>query len=320
MKNSYSNIFSFNKKNLKKTINNLNNGSIAGLPTETVYGLGGNAYHKRSIEKIFKLKGRPKINPLIIHYYNLKDAINDIHINQHFLKLHKEFCPGPITFILKKKNNSKIHPIACAKLNTVAVRFPKNKIIRSVLKNINYPLAMPSANRSTGLSPVKAKDVYEEFRNKIKFILDGGNSKIGIESTVIDLTNDPKILRPGIIEKKTIEKILKLQIRKKQNNFKKNIKSPGMMKKHYSPGIPVVVNQKKHDQKSAFIYLGYKYKNKRDFYTLSKNSNLKEAASNLYKILRIVKKKGYKKIQIGKIPKIGSGIAINDRINRASKS
>ncbi len=320
MKDSYSNIFSFNKKNLKKTINTLNNGNIAGLPTETVYGLGGNAYLKRSVEKIFKLKGRPKLNPLIIHYYYLKDAINDIHINQHFLKLHKKFCPGPITFILKKKNISKIHSTACAKLNTVAVRFPKHKIIRSILKNINYPLAMPSANRSTGLSPVNAKDVYEEFGNKIKLILNGGNSKIGIESTVIDLTNDPKILRPGTIEKREIEKILKLRIKQRHNNLKKNIKSPGMMKKHYYPGIPVTINQKKHDQKSAFIYLGYKYKNKRDFFTLSKNSNLKEAASNLYKIFRIIKKKGYKKIQIGKIPNTGSGIAINDRINRASKS
>ena len=113
MKNSYSNIFSFNNKILKKTINYLNNGNVAGLPTETVYGLGGNAYSKSSIRKIFKLKGRPKSNPLIIHYLDLEDSINDIVINQNLEKLYKKLCPGPITFVVKRKFNSKINPCIC---------------------------------------------------------------------------------------------------------------------------------------------------------------------------------------------------------------
>ena len=103
MKNSYSNIFVFNKKTLKKAVDYLSKSNVVGLPTETVYGLGGNAYSKKSIKKIFRLKGRPKFNPLIIHYYSLKDAVKDIFINNHFIKLYKKFCPGPITFILKKK-------------------------------------------------------------------------------------------------------------------------------------------------------------------------------------------------------------------------
>ena len=318
MKNNYSNIFTFNKKILRKTIKKLNCDDIAALPTETVYGLSGNAYSKISIQKIYKLKGRPKSNPLIIHYYSLKDALNDVVINKNFEKLYNNFCPGPITFILKKKYNSKIHSSACAKLNTVAIRFPKHKIIRSVLKKINFPLAMPSANKSTNLSPVKAEDVFDEFKNKIKLIINGGKCKIGIESTVVDLTKLPKILRPGIIDKNSIEKILKQEIKK---NIKiKKIRSPGIMKKHYSPGIPVLINQTKYDGKSAFVYWGNKYKNKKNFYSLSRNKNLNEAASNLYKILRLLKKKGYKKIQIGKIPDYGSGVAINDRIKRASKS
>ena len=191
MKNSYSNIFAFNKKILNKTIKNLNNSNVAGLPTETVYGLGGNAYSKISIQRIYKLKERPSSNPLIIHYYNYKDALNDIEINENFIKLYKFFCPGPITFVLKKKNNSKIHPLASAKLNTVAVRFPKHKIIRTILKEIDFPLAMPSANKSTKVSPVKAKDVFDEFKKGIQVIIDGGKCKIGIESTVIDLTSFP---------------------------------------------------------------------------------------------------------------------------------
>ena len=155
------------------------------------------------------------------------------------------------------------------------------------------------------------------LKKKIKLIIDGGSSKIGIESTVIDLTNNPKILRPGIIDKKTIEKILKFKIKKYLKN--KRVKSPGMMKKHYSPGIPVLINQKKYDGKSAFIYIGKKFKNRKNFFSLSKSLDLDIAASNLYKTFRLIKKKGYKKIQICKIPKIDSGIAINDRIERASK-
>ena len=317
MKNSYSNIFTFNKKILKKAVVYLNKTDLIGLPTETVYGLGGNAYSKNSIKKIFRLKGRPKSNPLIIHYYNFENALKDVHVNKYFIKLYKKFCPGPITFILKKKSNSKIDPISLAQLKTVAVRFPKHKIIRAVLKEIKFPLAMPSANKSNNVSPVCAKDVYEEFQKKIPLIINGGVSKVGIESTVIDLTSNPKILRPGRINKKLIEKTLKFKLKNSKNKI---IKSPGLMRKHYYPGIPVLINQKKYDGKSAFIYLGQKYKNKKNFFSLSKNFDLDIAASNLYKTFRLIKKKGYKKIQISKIPNIGSGIAINDRIKRASTS
>ena len=267
-------------------------------------------------KKIFNLKGRPASNPLIIHYYNIEKALDDIVINNNFKKLYKKFCPGPITFILKKKKNSKIQASANAKLKTVAVRFPKHKILKTILKNINFPLAMPSANKSSSVSPVCAQDVFDEFKKKIKFIVDGGQSKIGIESTVIDLTNIPKILRPGSITSSKIESILKLKIKK--NFDKSKVKSPGMLKRHYSPGLPILINQTKSDNKSAFIYIGNKFKNKNNFFSLSKNSNLNEAASNLYKTFRLIKKRGFKKIQIAKIPFKNSGIAINDRIKRAA--
>ena len=169
MKNSYSNIFTFNKKILSKTIKSLKNGGVIGLPTETVYGLGGNAYSKKAVRKIFKLKGRPQFNPLIIHYHNIKDAQKDVVSNKYFEKLYKLFCPGPITFVLKKKNTSKISRHACANLRTVAVRFPKNKITRAILQEVNFPLAMPSANKSSNVSPVNSKDVFDEFKTKLKF-------------------------------------------------------------------------------------------------------------------------------------------------------
>ena len=317
MKNIYSNIFTFNKKSLNKTVANLKNGNIVGLPTETVYGLAGNAYSKKSIKKIYKLKKRPKINPLIVHFFSYKEAENDVFFNKNFFKLYKKFCPGPITFILKKKKTSKIHSMVSANLDTIAIRFPNHKLIRPVLKKVNFPIAMPSANISSGVSPVTAEDVADEFKKKIKIIINGGSSKIGIESTVIDLTKKPTILRPGIIGADIISKVLKSRVKIVKKSSK--IISPGMLKKHYSPGIPIFLNKKITNKKNAFIILGNKYKNKKNYFNLSKISDLKIAASNLYKTLRKIKKLKFKKIYVVKIPNIGPGIAINDRLKRAAK-
>ena len=315
MKNIYSNIYSFNKKILKKTIISLNEGNVCGLPTETVYGLAGNAYSDKAVKKIFRLKKRPKKNPLIIHYLNINNINQDVILNGNFFKLYEKFCPGPITFVLKKNKKSKIVSSATTNLNTVAVRFPNHKIIKLILKSTNFPLAMPSANVSSKLSPTSALDVYENFGKKLKIIINGGTSKIGIESTVVDLTGKPKILRPGIISSEDIKKILRTRLSKR----KSRIKSPGMLKKHYSPGIPVIIGKKPKKNDHAYIVLGQKYKNIKNYFNLSKKGNLKEAAANLYKTMRKIKKKGFKKIFVAKIPNLGAGLAINDRLTRASK-
>ena len=223
--------------------------------------------------------------------------------------------PGPLTFILRKNEKSKINPLDTAGLNTVEIRFPSHKIIRSILKKINFPLAMPSANISTGLSPVSAIDVFEEFKNNLKIIIDGGLSKIGIESTVVDLTGHPKILRPGIINSIDIKKCLNMSL----SNKKSKIKSPGMFKKHYSPGIPVIIGGKPKKSGDAYMVFGKRFKNRSNFFNLSKKGSLKEAAANLYKTMRKIKKNGFKRIYVSKIPNLGPGIAINDRITRASK-
>ena len=315
MKNIYSNIYSFNKKSYKKTIKALKKGNIVSLPTETVYGLAGNAYSKKSVNKIFNLKKRPSYNPLIIHYHDLKKTYNDIVLNKYFLKLYKKFCPGPLTFILKKNKNSRVVSSATANLRTIAIRFPNNRKIRAILKILNFPLAMPSANISSSLSPVTAYDVCEEFKNKVKIIINGGRSKVGIESTVIDLTEKPKILRPGIISSQQIKNCLKVNFSKR----KSKIKSPGMLKKHYSPGIPIILGKKPSNDNYAFIVYGKKFKDKKNYFNLSKKADLTEAAANLYKTMRKIKKLGFKKIFVTKIPNIGAGIAINDRLTRASR-
>ncbi len=317
MKNIYSNIFTFNKKILNKTIVNLKKGKLVGLPTETVYGLAGNAYLKRSINAIYKIKKRPNYNPLIVHFLDCKRADKDVILNKDFFKLYKKFSPGPITFILKKKKESKIIPAVSANLNTVAIRFPNQKVIRSILQKIKFPLAMPSANLSSSISPVCAKDVAEEFKNNLRLIIDGGKSKIGIESTVVDLTQKPKILRPGIISSKMINSILKIQMKDRSRSLK--IKSPGMLKKHYSPGIPMFLNQKRNSGGGAFIIFGNKFLKNKNYFNLSKKSNLKQAAYNLYKTLRRIKRLRYKRINVMKIPNKGPGIAINDRLKRAAR-
>ncbi len=315
MKKNYSNIYSFNKKIIKKTVNFLKLSNLVGLPTETVYGLAGNAYSDKAIKKIYSLKKRPRRNPLIIHYYNYEKAKKDVYFNKNFFKLYKRFCPGPITFVLKKNKNSNISSLATARLNTVAIRFPKHKVIKTLLRFLSFPLAMPSANISSGLSPIDAFNVFEEFKKKLKIIIDGGRSKFGIESTVVDLTNQPKILRPGIISPNEIKNVLKSNFSKK----KTNLRSPGMIKKHYSPGIPVIIGQKPKNINHAYIVFGKRFKNSKNYFNLSKKGDLKEAAANLYEVMRKIKKNGYKKIYVSKIPNLGPGIAINDRLSRASK-
>ena len=205
MKKIYLNIYKPNSRNLRKAKKIIDNNNVIGLPTETVYGLAGNAYSNNAVKKIFKLKKRSPINPLIIHYKNLRDLKKDAIYNSSFLNLYKAFCPGPITFILKKNPKSEISKIANAGKKTLAVRFPKHKVARSLLKMLNFPLAAPSANISTRLSATCAMDVADEFRKKIKFILDGGQSRIGIESTIIDLTKRPTILRQGLIRELNVK-------------------------------------------------------------------------------------------------------------------
>ena len=313
MKNIYKNSF----YNLNKAKKILEKNKIIAVPTETVYGLAGNAYSNKSVKRIYSLKKRPKKNPLIIHYYNLDLLKKDAKYDKNFLKLYKKFSPGPLTYILKKRKSSKVSKFANAKLKTIAVRFPNNKVIRSLLKKLSFPLAIPSANISTGVSPTEPLDVVDEFKNKIKFILNGGKSIIGLESTVINLSNKPRILRPGAISNIQIGKILKKKVTNVAGS--KLIVSPGMLKRHYSPGIPMKLNSIKPDYKAAFIVFGKKYKMKKNMFNLSKNNNLKEAAKNLYKILRKIKKLKYKKINVVKIPNKNIGIAINDRLKKASK-
>ena len=306
-----------NLANIKKAMNLLNKRDCVAIPTETVYGIAGNAYSDDACKKIFKLKKRPKNNPLIVHYYDLKKLRDDCNLNNDFYKLYKKFCPGPITFILDLKKKSKISKVATNQRNTLAVRFPKHPVTRILLKKLKFPIAAPSANISSRVSAVTPNDVKDDFGKKIKYILEGGKSSIGIESTIIDLREKPKILRLGGLEVKIIQKILKKKITIDINPSK--ISTPGQLKIHYSPGIPVRLNASKIRKNEAYLLLKRKKINKANYYFLSKKGDLREAAKNLYTTLRVIRKSNYKSIAVCKIPKKGFGKIINDRLMRASK-
>jgi len=253
-----------NLANIKKAQKHLDKGECVAIPTETVYGLAGNAYSDKACKEIYKLKKRPKNNPLIVHYLNYQLLKKDCIINANFLKLYKKFCPGPITFILNLKKNSKISKIATNKKNTLAVRFPKHLVTRNLLKKLSFPLAAPSANISSRVSAVSSNDVRDDFGKKVKYVLEGGRSSIGLESTIIDIRNKPKILRLGGLEILAIEKALRKKII--INNNPSKISSPGQSRLHYSPGLPIRLNVKNYKKKEAYLSIKRIRQNKPNFY------------------------------------------------------
>ena len=306
-----------NQSNIKKAKRYLNKNYCIGVPTETVYGLAANAYVDSAVKKIFNLKKRPENNPLIVHYLGIDSLKKDCLLNDNFMKLYKKFSPGPITYILKLKKNSKISKIVTNNKKILAIRFSKHKIFNELLKQLNYPLAAPSANITTKVSAVQATDVKEEFGNKIKYILDGGKCSVGLESTIINLVSKPTILRLGGLDISKIQKTLGFKVNITINP--KNKTAPGQSHLHYSPGIPLRMNVVKPTTEDAFILIKNRITKSKDYFYLSKKNNLQEAAKNLYSCLRNIKNKGYKSIAVEKISNKGLGKAINDRLQRASR-
>lgn len=214
---------------------------IVAFPTETVYGLGGNAYADEAIEKIYEAKGRPSDNPLIIHIADIEQMEEFVEkIPENARLLMERFWPGPLTIIFQQKKG-KLSERATAGLSTVAVRMPNHPVARSLIRVARLPIAAPSANRSGKPSPTTAQHVYDDLNGKIPGILDGGPTGIGVESTVIDCTEDiPRILRPGGITKEQIEAVIgNVQVDQATFDKKAVPKSPGMKYKHYAPKAPL---------------------------------------------------------------------------------
>ena len=284
------------------------------LPTETVYGLAGLGTNIKAAKKIFLLKKRPLNKKLIFHCSSLKMVDKFFNLDDENLILAKEFWPGPLTLVLQRKSLE--IPKSLTLNNECAVRVPNNKFTLNLINKVGKPLVMPSANKFKQLSPINSEMVFQQFIETNLLIVDDGKCKVGIESTLIKISdNKLNIIRPGMISLENVKKILPYMVISKYN---KNLSFPGTSKKHYSPKKKLFLNVKNAKKKSAYINFGANKKGQ--FKNLSKSRNLIEAAKNLYHFIFLADNDNqYKNISIAPIPYKKIGIAINDRLRRASK-
>ena len=220
----------------------IQNGGVVGMPTETVYGLGGNAFNDDAVKRIFEVKGRPSDNPLIAHVHVDYDLTKIIDYDPPYAKaLREAFLPGPLTLVYP--STDKVSPYVSCGLNTLAVRIPSHEGAQAFLRAVDIPIVAPSANLSKHVSPTSAQHVFEDFDGKIPLILDGGESEGGIESTVCDVTGEiPVVLRPGLITREQIAAVVGACGEYKPDLSKeKKVKSPGLLYKHYSPRCETVL-------------------------------------------------------------------------------
>ena len=314
----FDNIYEYNPQSLQKAAETIKNGGLVAFPTETVYGLGANVYNSQAVANIFAAKGRPAFNPLISHIADLDFLPEYALTDSRVMELAKHFWPGPLTFVLRRKDENHALDLACAGLPTVTVRMPDHKIALKLIKASGVPIVAPSANRSTTISPTTAEHVAASLGDKVDMILDGGACKIGVETTIIDLTT-PEIvmLRAGGLSKEDIESFTGEKVIISHGDPNKP-SAPGQLLKHYAPRMPMRINVLEEDVRPDEFFIGFGQTPKAQL-NLSPSGNLSEAASNLFAYMRIAETHTeYSGIAMSPIPEDGLGLAINDRIRRAS--
>jgi L-threonylcarbamoyladenylate synthase len=301
---------------LKKAIHLLLNEKLVVIPTETVYGLAALASSDIAVSQIYAIKERPTFNPLIVHISDFEMLKTFAQINENQKKACSFFWnqQKPLTVVLPLKKNHPISPLVTAGLKTIAVRIPNHPLTLDLIKKTG-PLAAPSANKSNTVSPTTAEHVKKSFGMMCPYVLNGGNCSIGLESTILDLTQDlPTLLRPGGVSLEELANYYKKEIPLQKNQ---KVIAPGMMKKHYSPGCPVYLNT--YDVEKNGILIGFGLNTPQHAqYNLSPNGDLIEAAKNLFDILNEIQDLKPKSVSVMPIPKIGIGLAINDRLERAA--
>ena len=295
----------------------LENGGLLAFPTETVYGLGGNAYSDEAVAEIFRCKNRSRLSPVSVCYPSFSEASRDVEINAKAELLAKEFLPGALTIILKKRTDSKISWLCSAGGDTVGIRVPNNPIALSLLEKLDFPLAAPSANKSSELSTTTAQSVRESLKNcENLVILDGGACNLGIESTIVDLSEEdqPKILRKGAISQEEIECRCGFKLISAESG-----RSEASKLSHYKPKKPVVINVRKTEEGDALLAFGNPIPDAKYCLNLSKNANMTEAAKNLFSMLRKLDSTDARRICVMPIPNTGIGASINDRLEKAAQ-
>jgi L-threonylcarbamoyladenylate synthase len=303
---------------------------VVGMPTETVYGLAGNALNASSVRKIFAVKGRPLIDPLIVHFSDLEAAEAHMETNDSVRLLAAAFWPGPLTMVVPKQ--SSIPDLVTAGLPSVAIRVPQHPVFRNILKRINFPLAAPSANPFGYVSPTRASHVAHTLGSRIQAVLDGGPCDFGLESTIIDLRNPqvPVILRHGPVTEAQINQILQVDVSSHNGvaNDTAPQRAPGLLSKHYSPTARVTLFP--HGERftaaaapEPAIALVYNQKpiwhtDQANSFWLSETGELKEIAHNLFELIQRLDQQGYQQLWIEQAAEEGLGHAINDRLRRAA--
>ena len=311
-------------RDLKKARELLDQGNLVAIPTETVYGLAGNALDSKAIIQIFQVKNRPQFDPLIVHVANMaqaKELVESFPAKAE--KLALKFWPGPLTFLLKKK--SIIPDLVTSGIDTIGVRCPDHPLTQSLLQSLSFPLAAPSANPFGYVSPTRPDHVNDQLGDQIKYILDGGECRVGLESTIIGFENDRAIIyRLGGLRVEDIEKeIGKVEI---QLNSSSNPKAPGQLKSHYAPlkkvklgNLPELLPQYSHLRVGVLAFQkGIEQVDPKNQIILSRSGNIEEAAQHLFAALRELDKKEIDVILAEFLPSEGLGKAINDRLRRAS--
>ena len=320
-----------NAKSVIKASEILKSGGLVAIPTETVYGLAARADREDAVQKIYEAKGRPPVNPLIIHVIDIKQAKEYAVFDERSETLAKMFWPGPLTLVLPLREDSQLANAVTSGLDTVAIRSPSHPVAREVIDKTGLPLAAPRANKSGTLSPTRALDVSVSLGDDVDMILADSGVSVGLESTIIDLsTGTPTILREGALAEEDLSPYIgQIEISTKAHS--KTPKAPGQMFRHYAPDLPLRLNAvdvKKDEALLAFgspKFMGVEGGGfARDlpenaFRNLSEEGDLSEAAKNFYAMLHDLDKSGKKGIAVMAIPPIGIGRAINDRLQRAAE-
>lgn len=313
-------------KDIQKAIEALENNELIALPTETVYGLAGNAYNETAIKKIFELKKRPLYNPLIVHLHSvaqLKEVAREIPEKAKMLA--EKFWPGSLTLVLKKQAH--IPDLVTAGKDTVAVRVPQHLMALALLEQLDFPLVAPSANPFGSISPTSAQHVWNYFQDKLPVILDGGNCANGVESTIIGFQGDEAVLyRHGSVSVEEIEQVIGKIETITHNETTPD--APGMLSKHYAPKTPAVLTDniaaeiaKNAGKKIGVLVFRNILEGKEVVHceTLSPKGDVKEAAKNLYAALHRLDAMDLDIIIAERLPDNGLGITLNDRLSRAVK-
>jgi L-threonylcarbamoyladenylate synthase len=287
----------------------LREGKLVAFPTETVYGLGADATNGQAVAAIFAAKGRPSFNPLIVHVRNRAAAEALVEFTPDARALADAFWPGPLTLVLKRKEDSPLSLLASAGLDTVAIRVPSHPVAQMLVAQAG-PLAAPSANVSGNVSPTTAAHVAEELGGRVDIIVDGGPASVGVESTVIGFdAGRPVLLRPGGVAREEIERV----VGPLAAVTDAKVQSPGQLESHYAPRAKLRLNARDARTGENLLAFGPS----QAAYNLSSSGNLNEAASKLFAMLRALDKKA-DAIAVMPIPNEGLGEAINDRLRRAA--